>query len=209
MKSTFIKYLVLCFALLSVTEITKIALNYDQLLYNSLAEKLTSNQINNFLNLQQKWQWVSYAFVPVFLLIKTSLIASVLYIGVFFSNNDVSFKSIWDKVLKAEFILLLVPVFKIGWFYFIQNQYTLEDFQYFFPLSALNIVGYKGLEKWFVYPFQLLNLFEVAYIIFLGFQIGAVTKTNADNGLRIVAASYVPALLLWASVIMFFTLNYS
>ena len=70
-------------------------------------------------------------------------------------------------------------------------------------------MGYQGLEAWFIYPFQVLNLFELAYWLILAFYIGKATKTNMDNGLKIVASSYGLALFLWVAVIMFFTLNYS
>jgi hypothetical protein len=163
-----------------------------------------------FFEFQDKWQWVSYVFVPIMVLIKTSLIASTLYIGTFFfSKMPIAFKQLWAIVISAEFVFLLVPVFKIIWFYFFQTNYKLEDIQYFYPLSALNIVGYKNLEPWFIYPFQTLNLFELAYWLILAYYIGKVTKTTMDNGLKIVAYSYGPALLLWVVTIMFFTLNYS
>ena len=132
-----------------------------------------------------------------------------MYIGLFISNRELNFKTIWHVVINAEFIFLLVPIFKIIWFSFFQTNYNLQDLQYFYPLSALNIIGYKGLETWFIYPFQVLNLFELSYIIYLGFQIGKLTNTNTDYGLKIVGLSYVPSLLLWVAIVMFFTLNYS
>ena len=94
--------------------------------------------------------------------------------------------------------------FLIFWFY-----YKLEDIQYFYPLSALNIVGYQDLEPWFIYPFQTLNLFEVTYWLILAYFIGKATQTSMDQGLKIVAYSYGSALLLWVVTVMFFTLNYS
>jgi hypothetical protein len=210
MKSTYIKYLVLCIALTVLTEITKSVLNFDQLMYNALAENLTSQQIENFLDLQSQWKWLSYVFIPVYILIKTGLIASVVYIGVFFFNKtEISFKIIFDKVIKAEFIFLLVPIFKIIWFYTFQTAYTLQDFQNFFPLSALNILGTDGIDVWFLYPLQAINLFEMAYVVYLGYQLGYVTKTTPDNGLKIMTYSYLPSMLLWIAVVMFFTLNYS
>lgn len=209
MKSPFIKWLVLSIVLILTNEIFKKVIHFDDLVYNSLSEQLTSQQVENFLGFQKKWQWVGYIFIPVFLLIKTSIIATIVYIGLFFFNKNFNFKSLWNITLKAEFVFLLVPGFKMIWFYFFQPNYKLQDIQNFYPLSALNIVGYKDLETWFVYPFQTLNLFELAYIIYLGYQIGQLTKTNTDRGLKLVAYSYVPALLLWVVTIMFFTLNYS
>ncbi|MFY8069661.1 MAG: hypothetical protein ACOVMG_06160 [Flavobacterium sp.] len=209
MKNILTKILLISILLISLSEATNYLLDYKNLIYNSLVEQLTTEQLKSIFDFQKKWQWVSYALIPILLLIKTSIISSILYIGAFFSSKETTFKTLFSIVLSAEFIFLIIPVFKIIWFYFFQTNYTLEDIQYFFPLSALNITGYQGVDPWLIYPLQVLNLFEVACIIFLSYQIGHLTKTNADTGLKIVAYSYVPALLLWVAVVMFFTLNYS
>lgn len=204
------KYLLLGFLIVLTNQITKHYLNLDKLLLNSLAEKLTSHQIEVLFTFQKKWEWISYIFTPFFFLIKTTLIANILYVGtIFFGKSNVTFKELWNVTIKSEFVFLLVAVVKLIWLYFFQTNYVLEDVQYFYPFSALNIISYKGLESWLIYPLQNLNLFEFAYIILLSFQIGNLTKTNTDTGLKIVASSYVPALLLWVTVVMFFTLNFS
>ena len=143
------------------------------------------------------------------MIIKVSIISSVLYIGAFFTAKEAAFKAIFSKVLSAEFIFLLLPIFKIIWFYFFQTNYTLEDIQTFYPLSALNIIGYAGLEPWLIYPLQTLNLFELAYIIYLANEIGKLTQTNTDKGFKIMMYSYVPTMLLWVCVVMFLTLSMS
>jgi hypothetical protein len=210
MTSAFLKFLFLFISLILLIEITKSVLNYEGLLYNSLSDQLTTKQIKHIFELQDKWRWVGYAIFLILLLIKTSLIASSLYIGTFFfSKIPVAFKQLWAIVVSAEFVFLLVPVIKIVWFYFFRANYKLEDIQYFYPLSVLNIFGYKDLEPWFVYPFQILNLFELAYCLIVAFFVGKATQTSMDHGLKIVAYSYGSALLLWVVTIMFFTLNYS
>ena len=196
--------------------LTKNILKLEELFYNSLLTKFSTDQIDKVLNFQKKWQWLSYPFIPLLLLIKITLISSVLYIGTFFySKAKVTFKQLFNAVVKAEFVFLGVGVLKIIWFYFFQTNYTLEDLQYFYPLSALNIVGYQGLESWFIYPLQVLNLFELAYWLLLAYFIGKLAFTEKDKGkpmdlgFKIVASSYGSALLLWVVVVMFFTLNYS
>ena len=196
--------------------LNKYVLENEEVLLVYLSEKLNTKQIEIFFNFQKKWQWFSYLLIPLVLLIKTALISSVLYIGTFFySKTKVTFKNLWEVVIKAEFVFLGVGVLKIIWFYFFQTNYTLEDLQYFYPLSALNIVGYKGLDAWFVYPLQVLNLFELAYWLLLAYFIGKLAFTEKDKGkpmdlgFKIVASSYGSALLLWVVVVMFFTLNYS
>ena len=38
-------------------------LNFDKLIYTSLIEKLTQNQIEEYLLIQNKWEWVSYIII--------------------------------------------------------------------------------------------------------------------------------------------------
>jgi hypothetical protein len=210
MKFPFIKCLTLSIILVFFLEIINYILDFRGLLFNSLSEQLTSRQIKDYLEFQDKWKWINYIIIPIFTFIKTILISSVIYIGVFIINkSSISFKQLWGIVINSEFIFLLLPVCKIFWFYFFQTDYKLTDIQYFYPLSAINITGYENISPWFIYPLQTINLFEFIYIIYLAYQIGHLTKTNADTGLKIVVFSYVPALFLWVTIVMFFTLNFS
>lgn len=210
MKKIYVKIIILsAFSILSGLVLNEF-LHLNKLFHSSLAEQFTTKQIEQYFEFQDKWQWLTYIFVPIILLIKTISISSMLYIGTYFlSKTAIAFKQLWSFVITAEFVFLLVPLFKIIWFYFFQTNYTLEDIQYFYPLSALSIVGYKGLEPWLIYPFQVINLFELAYWLLLAYFIGKITVTNMDRGLKIVASGYGSALLLWVAVVMFFTLNYS
>ena len=210
LKNSFLIFFFFSIVLIILGEATKVILDIDTLLYNTMAENLSPLQLNQYFEFQNKWKWVSYFFIPIYILIKTSIVATVLYIGTYFFNQkEIAYKLLWNIAIKTEFIFLLVPIFKIIWFSFFQTKSDLTDIQNFYPLSALNIIGYKGLETWFIYPFQILNLFEISYVIYLGFQIGKLTNTNTDYGLKIVSLSYVPSLLLWIAMVMFFTLNYS
>lgn len=209
MKNNLLRYGLLSISFTIITEITNKIINLKDLLHHFLIDFLSTDQINSYFEFQDKWHWLTYLYIPLIILIKTSVIALILYVGLFLSSKETKYNQLWNATIKAEFIFLLVPIFKIIWFYFFQTNYNLNDIQNFYPLSALNIVGYKSLESWFIYPFQVLNLFELFYIIYLAFQIGNLTETNADYGLKIVGLSYVPSLLLWVTTVMFFTLNYS
>jgi hypothetical protein len=209
-KKNILLVLICSFFFVFINEICTTILNFDEILYKSLIENLSEDQIEKFFKVKNLAEKFNFIFFPIIITIKTILVSTIINIGIiFYSSKNISFNQIINIVLKAEFIFLLVPIFKFIWIYFFMSKYNLEDIQSFFPLSAINITGYNGLESWLIYPLQTLNLFEVAYIIYLSYQIGYLTKTNADNGLKIVGYSYVPALLLWVTIIMFFTLNYS
>ncbi|HXJ98697.1 MAG TPA: hypothetical protein VNJ50_07610 [Gelidibacter sp.] len=137
------------------------------------------------------------------------IITSILDLGCFLFNKKIKYKELFNIVVKAEFIFILVIIVKTAWFYFFQTNYTLEDLQFFYPLSALSLIGHEGLQPWFVYPFQVLNLFELAYWFILAFLLGKELKSTTDKGLSIVASSYGVGLLIWVVGVMFSTLNMS
>lgn len=189
--------------------LSKTLLKTNDLIANTLAEQMSSEQLTQILDLQEKWEWVGYGFIPILLILKVSIIATILDAGCFFFNKEIKYKKLFNIVVKVEFIFLLVIVFKTAWFYFIQTDYDLEDLQYFYPLSALNIIGYEGLQPWFIYPLQVLNLFEMAYWFILAYLIGKELNEKTHKGFSIVASSYGVGLLIWIVGVMFFTLNVS
>lgn len=184
-------------------------LDINNLTLNSLGEQFSREQIQKLIEIEKKWQFVAYLLIPLLLLVKISIIAGVIDVGCFFFDKKIKYKKLFNIVVKAEFVFLLVIIFKTAWFYFFQTDYDLEDLQNFYPLSTINIIGYDGLQPWFIYPFQVLNLFELVYWFILAYLIGKELNENTDKGFSIVASSYGVSLLIWVVGVMFFTLSIS
>lgn len=185
------------------------SLNVYELSLNSLGEQITKRELENLINLREKWQWLGYILLPLLLLVKIALVAGLLDIGCFFFGKGIRYKTLFHIAVKAEFVFVLVIVFKTAWFYFVQTDYTLEDLQYFYPLSVLQVFGYESLEPWFIYPLQVVNLFELCYWLLLGYGLSKALKQSMDYAMGIVASSYGVGLLIWVAGVMFFTLNMS
>jgi hypothetical protein len=149
--------------------------------FNNFAEQLSYEQIEEMLAQSKRWEWLGYAVIPVIYLIKLSLVAACLSVGVFFVNNRFEFKRLWGVALVAEFVFLVPIIVKILWFAFIQTDYTLKDLQFFYPLSALNFFDYNHLEPWWVYPLQTLNVFEVVYWVVLAWGVQPPLPESSDR----------------------------
>ncbi len=185
----------------------EIILNVEQKYNLFLSENLLKDEVDKILENRQKWIWLNYVLVYLLLLLKIFIISAIIDMGCFFYNKKIKFQKIFNIVVKAEFVFFLVIIFKIGWFYFFKKNYTIEDLQYFYPLSALNIVGYEGIHPWFIYPFQVINIFELVYWLILAYLINKEINDNTEKGFSIVASSYGVSLFLWVIIVMFFTLN--
>lgn len=216
------KILISLFILISLTVMLSyfhhLILNIDLLQIKETSKTFTKTQINKILTQGTKNEYLNFIIIPLSITIKVIIITFTIYISSFLFNLKLSFKKLLLIIIKVEYIFLIPILFEIIYFKFINTTASLDDIQYFYPLSALNIVGYQGLEPWFIYPLQTLNLFELMYWLLLSYYIGKMaspTKNKEKNkypidfGLKIVASSYGVALLLWVVVVMFFTLNYS
>jgi hypothetical protein len=202
-------FLILITSALILNILSQKLLNINDLVINSFSEIFTQEQVEEMLELKNGWQWIQYFLIPLLLFFKVLIISAILDIGCFFFSKEIKYKKLFNIVVKAEFIFLLVIIFKTVWFYFFQPSYTLEDLQYFYPLSSLNIIGYQGLETWFIYPLQIVNLFEIAYWFILAYLIGKEINDTIEKGFTIVASSYGVGLLIWVVGVMFLTLNMS
>ena len=207
--SNTIIFIILSVANIGLSYISSVILDLNGVMVRSLSEQLTAEQMEKVLSFKDQWQWISYVSVPILLLIKISVIAVLIDVGCVFYNEKLPYKQLFRIVLLGEFVFLAVSIFKLCWFLFFQPNFSLEDIQYFYPLSALNIIGYKGVAVWFIYPSQLLNLFEVVYWFLIAVQLNKAIGSTTGKGVNIVASGYGVGLLLWVVCVMFFTLNMS
>lgn len=200
-------FLILVFYFLVISVLSNHLLLSNILFYDTFSEQLTIEKIDKLISFINKWKWLGYVFIPIIYLLKFSLISLVLLIGFFFIDKKVSFSLLFKAVMLAEIPFLLIPLIKLFWFLFIQTQYTFNDLQYFYPLSALQLFDIKSLQTWQIYPLQLLNMFELVYWVLLAYWLKRLLNITLTKGMEIVIGSYGTSLLLWIVFITFLSLN--
>lgn len=204
-----IRFLVLIFIMSGFAFLSNYLLIYEDIYFNSFSEQLTYDQIKEIINQNKNWAWVSYVILPIITLIKITLVASCLSLGLFFVSNRFSFKATFSVALEAEFVFLLPILLRILWFAIFQTDYTLQDLQFFYPLSALNFFDSTQVQPWLIYPLQLFNVVEIIYWVLLARGISQLIERDMGKSLEVVMASYGTGLLLWVAVVMFITVSYS
>tara|TARA_R110002033_G_C3890885_1_gene238823 strand:- start:2894 stop:3532 length:639 start_codon:yes stop_codon:yes gene_type:complete len=196
---------------LLVIIISKYNLNIQDLFYNFYSDQLAQKQVDKIIQNQQKWEWVGYTIIPIIILIRSSLVAICLNIGMFFYNMEhpYKFKQFLRIALIGEFVLVLVGFSRIFYFYFIKIDYTLLDLQQYYPLSYINFLDLEKIQPWLIYPLQTINLFEIAYFFVLVYGLWKLLKNKFLKSFEIVTISYGSGLIIWLGLVMFFTLNMS
>ncbi|QEC76157.1 hypothetical protein [Mucilaginibacter ginsenosidivorax] len=181
----------------------------DTVIYNYYSQQLGADRIEEFINLQKKYQYLGYIILPICYSIKFFLISMCLMVGAIFSNFKISFSKIFKIVIISETIFLIPLIIKIIWFSFFKTRYTLLDLQLFSPFSLLSLVDIANVKKWFYYPLSTTNIFEIIYCFSLSYclsnQLGLPIKKTGVT----VISSYGAGLLVWTIFIMFLSINLS
>lgn len=202
-------FLLTTISYLVVLWLSKNILIDEMVFYNSYSEQLTYERSLRLFEDLKQISWINYVVLSIMLLIKYLLISVVLYIGIFFSNlnKKITFGIVFKTVVASEMIFVFAGITKFFWFYFFVTDYNLADINFFYPLSLINIFKISEVDRFWVFPLQTVNVFQVCYILLLSWGLtkaGNLRKTDSD---KLVLLSYVPALLFWIVLIMFISID--
>lgn len=152
------------------------------------------------------WSKFSVFFSMLFLILKATLVALLLYAGLFFVDlhQNHRFSDLFDIAVYAESILVIAILFKM--IIVAAGEFSYDQYLLYYPLSALNLYGYD-VHQVFVYPLQLLNVFEVVYVALLIYFLKEEISLTFFRTSRIVLASYGTGLACWVILVMFLTIN--
>ena len=130
MKNASLLLLVIFFSLILIY-LDKTYITTDSKIFDFLAKDYPSSVVQNYMDSQKKWWWVSYVTTPVLIGIKVLLVAFCLNFVKIISEKleDVKFRDILTVVLIAEFVFVIAGFYKFFNFYLIDTDYTLETLQ--------------------------------------------------------------------------------
>ena len=128
MRINFLIFISLIFINLLLFYLESNFIRTDSKVFDFLAKDYPSSVVQNYMESQKKWWWVSYAVTPVLIGIKVLLVAFCLNFVKIISEKleDVKFRDILTVVLIAEFVFIIAGFYKFFNFYLIDTDYTLE-----------------------------------------------------------------------------------
>lgn len=183
----------------------------ETVFFNTYSEQMTYDRSMELFNRMNELSWTSYLFTPIILIIKFSVLSLIIYTGVFFSDlqKEVTLGMIFTSVVASEIIIVLASITKFLWFAFFAGNYTLDEMNFFYPLSLINMFGLEEVAKYWIYPLQSVNLFQVAYILMLAASLAKISSVKREKTDTIVLFTYVPAYVFWIAFVMFITIDLS
>ncbi|HEX8462243.1 MAG TPA: hypothetical protein VF623_12470, partial [Segetibacter sp.] len=100
----------------SINWLTNSSVLTDAYYYSALGNQLSIERITSILDMMRKLQWIGYVALPLFLLLKWFLVSSIIYIGLFLFDKNVSFNSCFKIIMVAELTLVVAALIKLIYF---------------------------------------------------------------------------------------------
>ncbi len=180
----------------------------DAIYVNTFSGQMSAEMIAKMLSFKSKYVWVNYLLAPILLFVKTGLVALCFWIGSFISSSKSTFKNYLRIVLFAETIFIVFSFARTGLLYYYNFQ-TLTEISQFQPFTLYSVLDVNNIPAYWQYPLALIGIPEAIYWFVLVLLLKPLISGSFWNRLGFVAKTYGVGLLVWVSIVVFLTLNFS
>jgi hypothetical protein len=174
--------------------------------YQTFGGHLPTEQMDRLLRLRRGSAWLSYAFIPLTMIVRIGFTALCLLIGAVLVEYELPFTKAFKIALAADVVFVADSYVKTGWLA-ATHVATVTQAASFTPLSLFSLVGPEHVAMWMAYPLQLANAFELLYWIVLALVLRAALQRPFGSMLKFVAGSYGFGFLVYVMAVMFLAVN--
>jgi hypothetical protein len=143
----------------------------------------------------------NYSLKVLYYLFKFFIIGAVISAGVFLEGknnkeNVASIGSLFTLAVSAEFAFLLADIIKILDFSLFTVDYDDQDYTNYYPLSFFSLFDIDT-DSPFSKFLQTINVFEVIYVLLLGYGLKELQYPDSTKGYKVAAISYGSLVVFW------------
>lgn len=180
----------------------------ETIFYNTYADKLTADRIEKMYNNGKSWQWLSYLLIPLVLFLKVLYNSFWLTSASIFNDSKVKFLDNYNICLKAEYVFIIMGIFKFLWLVLFKEVNTLTDLS-FMPGSLSNLFKTNEVPVWLNYPLQVVNIWEVLFCIIGTSMCSIQFNISTAKAAKLFCIPYLMGLFIWLMVVVFLSLQFS
>lgn len=147
------------------------------------------------LNMGKSSNW-AYLVSPIVFGFRIFFTACVLYSVLLIKNRPIRFPELLKLMLIAELVFIVGSAIRMAWLLFKSDIGTIQEISDTALLSLADLIQLPS-DSMFLTALRVLNIFELIYILMLGFLLSGLLKMHWWNGLRHVLESYGLLLVCW------------
>lgn len=155
-----------------------------------------------FARVFSKSKTVSYFLIPLAIAGKFMVISLIIYATLILLDRRLEFKSVFYIVLSSELIFILAALIRTIVLVFFKEVHTLDDISSYTSLSIATIFPLEKTHP-LQFSFMSINMFEVVYMLLLGFFVSQQLQVKFALGMRCILFSYGSFLVIWILLVSF------
>ena len=156
----------------------------------------------NYIGMVRRIDFVRYILSPLYIISLSGIAMGLIKIGLMGHNIELENKLLFKIILVATFILSLPLLVKSVWFVLIKGSYNMDEVRYFYPLSVLHFFDPTQLHEKMVKALGRLNLYHLAFMLFIAWCIGIYTNHSLLRLFGIVIYTYGLGFLLLQGIMI-------
>ncbi|WP_028665570.1 hypothetical protein [Runella zeae] len=201
-----INYLIILIAILLVEVVFSFSLKEyilnDKFLYNSFAEQMTMEEVENAVTSVKESFWLLLLSAVLKVIVEIFLIALAINLGTLLFEYQITFKQIFGAVTKAYIIFAITRVVLMA-IYAYEGVSSLEDLNYIPKLSLFELFDAQSLPNWAVFPLQIANLPQLFFILLTSLGLNQIRQYGFAKWLLVVLGTYGTGLVIWTILVTF------
>jgi hypothetical protein len=176
----------------------------QHVLFNSLAEQMTIEEINQFSTSFQSNSILILLISLVQPLLEILMIAVTINIGTLLLKYPLDFKAILSIVTKSFLVFSLARiVFMMTLSY--RGVRSMDEINFIPQWSLADLIGPSSIPSWALYPMQLANVFQILFVGLLAAGLNLLLPRSWARWLLTVIATYGVGLSILVLLIAFLT----
>jgi hypothetical protein len=179
----------------------------EDVIYNSLGNQLSDDQIESILGMSKKLAWLEYVIAIMGYLFKIICVSALVYLILILNEIEARYVDTIEIVSDSFTIFLLPTVIKILALTFSTSPISLNDLQFFSVGSLLNIFDQDGMENWLKIILKSINIWEIIFMVLLAFKLKNYFEDDFRKSLRNVVISYGGGLMVWIFFVVFIAIT--
>ncbi|HNR07535.1 MAG TPA: hypothetical protein PKM27_09490 [Saprospiraceae bacterium] len=189
---------------LIVNLLLKATLLTEKVLYNSLVEKMTLEDISSFSSTVRSSAWMLVVFGVAQRIGEILLISVCISIGTLLFRYDIQFRQIL-KVVILSFLVFTVSRLPLLITLLSGKVEKFEDLSFMPNLSLADWFRPENLPEWGLYPLQLINVYQFLFILLMAAGFNRIDPRGIPKWLGLILLTYGTGLAITVVLTAFAT----
>lgn len=199
-------FLLLCLLDVLVVYCTQNVVITTEVYYNTLGHQLSTERMDELLQGQQKWQWISYAVQPLLILLQAAFVGICIGVGAILADHPLRFQQVFSVALKSMIVFAIFKAIHVLILMF-STVSTMDDLFKADWFTLLGWIGKDHVPAWSALPLSVVSVPQLLFGLVLSAGLAYATGKRLRPVLGLVAVSYGSGLLVLVLFLVFLQMN--